>query len=118
MNIESFRNYCLSKHQATESFPFPSLPDVLVFKVGGKIFAVTDISTFETFSIKCNPGLIHELKAKYPAFQKPSYFSEKHWVEIILDNSITDKQLFEWIDNSYNLVVAKLTKKIKADLNI
>jgi len=118
MDIETYRNYCISKKQATEGFPFPSLPNVLVFKVAGKMFTATDISTFGSFSVKCDPELIDELRSKYSALTNHSYFSSKHWGNILMDKSIPDKQLFEWIDTSYNLTVAKLTKKIKADLGL
>jgi len=118
MDIEKYRNYCISKKQATESFPFPSLPNVLVFKVAGKMFTATDVSTFGSVSVKCDPDLIDELRSKYPAFTNHTYFSNKHWGNILMDNSISDKKIFEWIDNSYDLTVAKLTKKVRADLKL
>jgi len=118
MDLELYRNYCISKKQVTESFPFPSLPNVLVFKVAGKMFTATDISTFGSFSVKCNPDLIDELRSKYTAFTDHTYFSNKHWSNILMDNSISDKQLFEWIDISYNLTVAKLTKKVRSELDL
>ncbi len=116
MNIEAYRTHCIAKKGVTESFPFPSLPDVLVFKVLGKMFTATDITTFGSFSVKCDPAAIDELRAMYPAMQDPSYFSKKHWSKIIMDGSIPDKTLFEWLDNSYHLVVSKLTKKQQAQL--
>ncbi len=63
MNIEDYRLYCLSKKGVTESIPFSKLPDVLVFKVMGKMFTATDINTFSGFSIKCVPETIEELRA-------------------------------------------------------
>ncbi|VAW27464.1 FIG00930446: hypothetical protein [hydrothermal vent metagenome] len=116
MNIEDYRLYCLSKKGVKESIPFPKLPNVLVFKVMGKMFTATDINTFESISIKCIPKTIEELRAKYPALEEPSYFSKKHWSSVIIDGSIDDKLLQEWLDISYNLVVANLTKKEKAKL--
>lgn len=116
MNIETFREYCISKRGATESFPFPKLPDVLVFKVGGKMFAVTDIGSFSSFSVKCDPKKVDELRATYPAVQKPSYMNKQHWNRVLLDNSIPDKQLIQWIDDSYGLIVSKLTKEQKEKL--
>ncbi len=116
MNIEEYRTYCLSMKGATESIPFSKLPDVLVFKVMGKMFTATDINSFASFSIKCVPETIEELRAKHPALQEPSYFSKKHWCKVVVDGSISDKLLQEWLDISYGLVVAKLTKKEKAEL--
>lgn len=113
MNIETYRNYCIAKKQVTESFPFPVLPDLLVFKVAGKMFSATDVNTFGFISVRCNPKEIDELRAKYPALQKPPYFSDRHWTKILVDNSITDKLIFQWIDNSYDMAVAKLSKKLR-----
>ncbi|GAB5527421.1 MAG: MmcQ/YjbR family DNA-binding protein [Roseivirga sp.] len=94
MNIEEYRQYCLSKKRATESIPFSKLPDVLVFKVMGKMFTATDISTFE-----------------------PSYFSKKHWSQIIMDGTIPDDLLRKWLDISYNLVAANLPKKVRSEMD-
>ncbi|AUP78044.1 MmcQ/YjbR family DNA-binding protein [Flavivirga eckloniae] len=116
MNIETYRQYCLSKKGVTESIPFPKLPSVLVFKVKGKMFTATDVDTFKSFSIKCEPETIEELRAQYDALQEPSYFSKKHWSSVVVDGSIPDKILYEWLDVSYNLVVAKLTKKERLEL--
>jgi len=116
LNIEDYRTYCLSKKGVTESLPFPKLEDVLVFKVAGKMFTATNITTFSSFSIKCKPETIEELRAEYPAMQEPSYFSKKHWSNVIMDNTISDQHLYEWLDISYSLVVAKLTKKEKLNL--
>jgi len=116
MNLEDYRAYCLSKKGATESIPFSKLPDVLVFKVGGKMFSATDIVTFESISIKCDPDTIEELREQYPAMQEPSYFSKKHWSFVMMDGSIPYKLLQEWLDISYELVVAKLTRKVRVGL--
>ena len=65
MNIELYREHCLSKKGVSESIPFPSLPDVLVFKVKGKMFTSAHIDQFDGFSFKCNPATIDNLRAKY-----------------------------------------------------
>jgi len=116
MNIEQFREYCITKNGTTEGFPFKNLPNTLVFKVAGKMFAATDVNTFKSISIRCNADEIDELRATYPALQKPSYFSDKHWTRIVLDNSISDKLIFEWINNSYQLALSKLTRKERTNL--
>lgn len=113
MNAEIFRDYCISKRAVTESFPFSKLPDALVFKVADKMFTVTYISAFDTIALKCDPEIIDELKAQYPAVGKPAYFDEKHWISVSIDGSVPDKQIMEWIDNSYNLVVSKLSKNTR-----
>ncbi|WP_298898306.1 MmcQ/YjbR family DNA-binding protein [uncultured Psychroserpens sp.] len=113
MNIEDYRTYCLSKRGVTESLPFPKLQNVLVFKVAGKMFTATDIDTFSSFSIKCIPETIDDLRAQYSALEEPSYFSKKHWSKVVVDGTIKDETLYSWLDISYDLVVSKLTKKQK-----
>lgn len=116
MNIEEYRTYCLLKKGVTEEIPFPKLPNVLVFKVLGKMFTATDIDTFSSFSIKCVPETIEELRGEYPAMQNPSYFSKKHWSKVIMDGTIPNKILYKWLDISYDLVVSKFPKKLKFKL--
>ncbi len=116
MNIEDYRVHCLSKKGTTESIPFSKLPNVLVFKVMGKMFTATDINTFGSFSIKCKPETIEDLRAEYAAMNEPSYFSKKHWSSVTVDGTIPNQLLYEWLDISYDLVVAKLTKKQKLAL--
>ena len=116
MNIEDYRTYCLSKKGVTESIPFPNLPNALVFKVLGKMFTATDMDTFLSFSIKCVPETIEELRAEYPAMREPSYFSKKQWSRVILDGSIPDHLLYKWLDISYEQVILKLPKRMQQKL--
>lgn len=83
-----------------------------------KMFTATDVTTFQSISLQCNSEFIDELRAKYSAITKHKYFSERHWNLIFLDNSIPDKILFEWIDNSYGLTITKLTKKVRTNLGL
>lgn len=82
------------------------------------MFAVTEVDSFESIGIRCDPLTIDELRTEYAALQKPPYFSDRHWTTIIMDQTIPDKLLLEWIDNSYNLAVKKLTRKIRAELSL
>jgi len=116
MNIEEYRIYCLSKKGVTESTPFPKLPNILVFKVLDKMFTATDINTFASFSIKCVSETIDELRANYPSVREPSYFSKKHWSNVVMDDSIPDDMLYQWLDTSYNLVMVNFSKKRKIEL--
>jgi predicted DNA-binding protein (MmcQ/YjbR family) len=106
MNIETFREYCLSLPGTTEEFPFG--PDTLVFKVGGKLYALTDIINFESVNLKCDPELAVELRERYPAVQPGYHMNKKHWNTVVMDHSIPDSQVREWILHSYEQVVAKL----------
>jgi predicted DNA-binding protein (MmcQ/YjbR family) len=108
MDIESFRQFCLSFPDVSEEFPFG--PDTLVFKVKGKMFALTDLELFVSINLKCDPDEAIELRERYPAVQPGYHMNKKHWNTILMDNSIPDRNLKEWIENSYQLVRASLPK--------
>ena len=114
MNIEEFRDYCLSKNMVTEEFPFDKT--TLVFKVAGKMFALTDIEDDFSINLKCDPEKAVELRELYPCILPGYHMSKKHWNTIIIDGSINDQMLYEWIDHSYELVVMGLPKKIRVGL--
>lgn len=114
MNIEEFRSYCLSLKGTSEDLPFDN--KTLVFKVMGKMFALTNLETFESINLKCDPEHAIELREQYEAVTPGYHMSKKHWNTVILDYSIDDDLIYEWIKDSYNLVVAKLTKKQKEEL--
>jgi len=115
MNIESFRNYCISKKGVTEEFPFDS--QTLVFKVMGKMFALTDIDLFEGINLKCDPIRSIELRETYSAIKPGFHMNKYHWNTIDIDGTLPDKCIEELIDHSYNLVIAKLPKQLKAELH-
>jgi len=116
MNIEEFRDYCLSKKGATESFPFDD--HTLVFKVMGKMFALSGLERKPTqINLKCDPERSVSLREEYDGLIFSGYhMSGLHWNTIIIENRVPDALIFELIDHSYDLVVAKLTKKLKAEL--
>jgi predicted DNA-binding protein (MmcQ/YjbR family) len=105
MNIESLRDYCLSRPGATESFPFGE--DTLVFKVEGKIFALANLDGDLTINLKCNPSLALELRERYTSVIPGYHMNKKHWNTVLLDGSIPDKEVLFWIDHSYKLVAGK-----------
>lgn len=115
MNIEELRSHCLKKKGVEEGFPFGN--DTLVFKVGGKLFLLTGIdSNLLQFNVKCEPDKALELREKY-ACVKPGYHMNKtHWNTIICDGLAPKKNILEWIDDSYDLVLQSLPKKIKDEL--
>lgn len=111
MNIEEYRNYCLNKPGVFEDFPFDN--QTLVFKVGGKMFALADIDTFESINLKCDPELAIELREKYESVLPGYHMNKKHWNTVNIDGTINDNLLYEWIDHSYDLVFNNLPVKIK-----
>ncbi|WP_114784480.1 MmcQ/YjbR family DNA-binding protein [Botryobacter ruber] len=117
MNIEDFRDYCLAKAGVTEETPFGE--DTLVFKVCGKIFALTSISNFEAgINLKCDPELAVELREKYPAVLPGYHMNKKHWNTVLPGGSVTDVLLRQWIDASYQLVVQGLPKSQQQALHL
>jgi len=111
MNIETLREYCLSKKGVTEGFPFDE--STLVFKVMGKMFALTDLVDEFSINLKCDPEKAIELREMYASVQPGYHMSKKHWNTIYVDGSISDKLICEWIDDSYNLIVASLPAKVR-----
>lgn len=114
MNIETLRNFCLDKQAVTESFPFGE--DTLVFKVGGKIFLLTGLATGNSFNVKCNPELAVELREQYHEVQPGYHMNKRWWNTVYMDGRLTDKQLCEMIDHSYQLVVDGLPKKTREEI--
>jgi len=109
MNIEELRNYCLSKKGANESFPFDKT--TLVLKVLDKMFALTDLEDDLFVNLKCNPEKAINLREEYNSVKPGFHMNKKHWNTVRIDGTVSDKILKEWIDDSYNLVVSKMTKK-------
>ena len=114
MNIEDFRNYCLSLKETTEDLPFDE--NTLVFKVKGKMFCLTDIEKFDFVNLKCDPEKAILLREQYQSVLPGYHMNKKHWNTVKIDNTIPDKLIKEWLIDSYNLVVAKLPKKIQKEL--
>src|ERR1700740_1829406 len=111
MNIEELREYCISKEMVEETFPFDQ--ETLVFKVNGKMFLLTGINEHPvSFNVKCDPEKAVELRAEHTCVLPGYHMNKKHWNTIVCDGSVSKKILFQWIDDSYDLVCGK--KKTKA----
>jgi predicted DNA-binding protein (MmcQ/YjbR family) len=116
MNIESLRDYCLSKPQATESFPFDVA--TLVFKVGGKMFALTSMEKVPpSVNLKCDPEKSLDLQACYKYVKPGFHMNKKHWITVSY-LSMSDNLICELVDQSYDLVVDNLSKSTRSELNL
>lgn len=102
MNIEDLREYCLGKPRTTESFPFGE--DTLVFKVNGKIFALSNLDGDLSINLKCDPSFALELREKYSSVTPGYHMNKKHWNTVYLNGTIPDREIKKWIDHSYDLV--------------
>ena len=115
MNAENFRAYCLGKKAATEGTPFG--PDNIVFKVGGKMFALL---AFEEVppraNLKCDPDLALELRDRYEQVEPGYHMNKKHWNTVTIDGTITADAILQMIDHSYQEVAKGLTKKEREKL--
>lgn len=115
MNIEDYRTYCLGKPGTTEGTPFG--PDTLVFKVMGKMFALTGIADFDFINLKCDPEHAVQLREQYDGAIRPGYhMNKKLWNSVQTDGAVPDKLIYQLIDHSYDLVVASLAKRERDDL--
>lgn len=114
MDIETYRDYCLSLKGVEEKTPFDKT--TLVFFVKGKMFSSTNIETFELINVKCNPEKALLLREKYNEVIPGYYMNKKHWNSILTNGRITDRQIEKWIKDSYDLVVAGMPKKVREEL--
>jgi predicted DNA-binding protein (MmcQ/YjbR family) len=114
MNIEQYRDYCVSKKGVTESFPFDE--KTLVFKVMNKMFALTSVETFEYVNLKCDPEKAIELREAFEGITPGYHMSKKHWNSVSTTGDVSDKLISELIDDSYRLIVGSLTKKLQKEL--
>lgn len=107
MNIEEFREFCLSLPGSSEKMPFQAFraaQSVLAFYVGGKIFCFFNINTFDTCTIKCVPDMIDELKACYNAAGAPYNMSPRYWISIRFNDDMPDKEIKQYVQESYKLL--------------
>ena len=114
MNIEEFREYCLKKKGVTEEFPFDEY--TLVFKVKGKMFALTNLEGDWNLALKCDPERAIELREQHSSIRPGYHMNKVHWNTVLMDGSLNERLILELIDHSYDLVVAKLPAKLKNEL--
>lgn len=114
MNVESFRDYCLAKLGTTESFPFDQ--KTLVFKVGGKMYALADIDSFDGVNLKCDPERAIELRETYQGIQPGYHMNKQHWNTVKTSQDVPEELFKQLIDHSYELIAGSLPKHIKDEL--
>ncbi|WP_299527365.1 MmcQ/YjbR family DNA-binding protein [uncultured Lutibacter sp.] len=115
MNIEEFRDYCLSKKYVTECFPFDE--KTLVFKVANKMFALSGLEHQPaTVNLKCDPERAIELREEYSDIIEGFHMNKKLWNTMTIESGLSNELIKELIDHSYDLVVKGLTKKLQKEL--
>lgn len=113
MDVIELRTYCLSKPFTDESLPFDDT--TLVFKVMGKMFALLSLDEpeFPSINLKCDPDLALELREQHPCVIPGYHMNKQLWKTVIINGSVNDQQIKDWIDHSYSEVVKKLPKKLQ-----
>ena len=115
MDLEEARDYLLAKPATTEGTPFG--PEILVYKVKGKMYAILSPDDVPgRMNLKCDPDRALELRDQHESIIPGFHMNKKHWNTLILDGSLPARLVSELIDHSYDLVVAGLTKKLRAEL--
>ena len=107
MNIEALREYVLQKPLVTEGFPFGET--TIVYKANNKIFLLLPLETGQLqFNVKCDPDKAIELRDEYPDAVLPGFhMNKKHWNTVIANGHLSNKQLLQMVDDSYNLIIKK-----------
>lgn len=121
MNIEDFRNYCLSFRGVQEKMPFekatsPYDRNLLVFCVVDKWFCFVNIEVFDFCNIKCHPDQVPDLQDRYEGITPGYHMNKKHWISVYFEKDVPDKVIEDLVRQSYDRVVASLTKKEKEAL--
>lgn len=114
MDVEIFREFCLSKPHTSEELPFDEL--TLCFKVAGKIYAILSLDTGDRTNLKCFPDYAVELREKYTGVKPGFHMNKKHWNTIMFNEDVDDKTIFHLVNHSYDQVVSKLPLKIRNSL--
>jgi predicted DNA-binding protein (MmcQ/YjbR family) len=115
VTAKQLRNRCLALTGAVEDFPFN--PETSVFKVEGKVFALSRLAGDPlSVSLKCEPELAEQLRDAYPAITGGYHLNKRHWNTVTLDGTVPDRLVADMIEDSYDLVVAGLSKKKQAAL--
>ena len=115
MNPAELRDHCLSFNGAEETFPFG--PETSVFKVAGKMFALSRLGAESLrISLKCEPELAEALRAAHAAVLPGYHLNKRHWNTVMLDGSLSDRVIKDMIEDSYDLVVSRLSKARRTEL--
>lgn len=116
MDITSLSDYCLSKKGSLKDYPFGD--DVLVIKVASKMFALINVHSSQLrISLKCDPFIAENLRQQYASITPGYHLNKNHWNTILIDGTISEQELYDMIDLSYELVFKGLRKAEKDAIN-
>ncbi|MGB3617203.1 MAG: MmcQ/YjbR family DNA-binding protein [Catalinimonas sp.] len=109
MYTDDLRRFCLALPGTTESMPFGQ--DTLVFKVGGKMYALVDVETCASVNVKCEPERAVELRDRFEAVRPGYHMNKRHWNTIAFGADLSDREVLHWVRHSYDLIVSSLPKR-------
>jgi predicted DNA-binding protein (MmcQ/YjbR family) len=116
MDADALRDFCLGFNGAVEERPFG--PETTTFKVAGKIFAISALEREPLdVSLKCEPALAEQLRTTYPAINPGYHLDKRHWNTVKLDGSLPDELIRDLVEDSYDLVMDKLPKRVQRELD-
>jgi len=118
MNVEEFRDYCLSLKGVTEKMPWVDrdYSSILIFEVGGKWFGFVNIEKFEFCDLKCDPELSRELQARYEGISPGWHMNKKYWISVYFHKDVPDSLIKELVASAHDIVFKKLPKKVQAEI--
>ncbi len=114
MTLADLQQHCAAKPGVSWDTPFG--PDVMVFRVMGKIYALALIDSFDTLNLKCDPERAIELRERYAAITPGYHMNKKHWNTLDMTGDLPRKLVLELVDHSYDLVRASLPRKLRDEL--
>jgi predicted DNA-binding protein (MmcQ/YjbR family) len=116
IDAAALRSWCLARPGVTEEMPFG--PVTTVFKVSGKVFALSALERAPLeLSLKCEPPLAEQLRRDHPDAIRPGYhLNKRHWNTVVCDGSLPDQMILDMLEDSYDLVVEKLPRKTRERL--
>jgi predicted DNA-binding protein (MmcQ/YjbR family) len=114
MTLEKLRGFCISLTSVEECLPFDDT--ALAFKVGGKIFALIDITDSKSVNLKCDSNKIIDLQERFSGVLPGYHMNKKHWITVLLNEDVSDALVMEWIRDSYFLVFNKLSKRLQDEI--
>lgn len=119
MNIEDFRELCLSFPQSEENAPWADTKyqSLITFTVAGKWFCLTDMDE-KRCNIKCRPEQVAELQDQYRGIELAWHMNKTHWIGLYLDSDVPEAKIRELIKEAYELIVRKLSKAKRAELGL
>jgi len=114
MTFDTLLSFCLALPGTTESTPFDHT--TMVFKVMGKMFCLADMEEFTSVNVKCEVEKAIDLRERYPEVLPGYHMNKQHWNTVVVNGGVSDQLVFEWIKDSYDLIVKSLPKKTQIEL--